>query len=204
MRKSLALLLLAASVAAGFLWMRPAPPSGPPSPAAEAPADCETAKSCGFGDLPLDEVPPVRAEPAPAVTETPLPEDQPVVVVDPAKLREEADRLIAEGRVPEGLERMRQATWANPTAKNHGDLGSILMRLTAVDEALVHLRQAAELDPKNPDRWVELANGYYRKVDPGQAWKAEKRAREAQPGLKLKRGPNGLWLLPGDSAAANP
>lgn len=198
MRKPLALLLLAASVAAGFLVMRPAPPSG------KAPADCETAQSCGIADLPLDEVPPVPVEPAPAAAETSLPEDQPVVVVDPARLREEADRLIAEGRVPEGLDKMRQATWANPTAKNHGDLGSILMRLTAVDEALVHLRQSAELDPKNPDRWVELANGYYRKVDPGAAWKAEKRAREAQPGLKLKRGPGGLWLLPSDSSAANP
>lgn len=200
MRKNLALLLLlAVSVAAGFLLSRPAPEPGQAEPA------CETGTACEIA-LPLDEVPPAPAEPAPASAppETPLAEEQPVVVLDPVKLREEADRLIAGGQVPEGLDKLRQATYANPTAKNHGDLGSILMRLTAIDEALVHLRAAAELDPKNPDRWVELANGYYRKVDPGAAWKAEKMAREAQPGLKLKRGPGGLWLLPSDSAAANP
>src|SRR6187549_2271765 len=67
-------------------------------------------------------------------------------------LREEADRLIRDGKVPEGVEVFRRAVEAEPTAKNHGDLGSLLYRLTAFDEAAIHLRAAAELDPTNADR----------------------------------------------------
>lgn len=201
MKRNAALsLLLALSVAAGFLLWRPAP---------EAPresADCASGSRCEIPEATAAE-PATSPEPdqsaAPAERAAPA-ADGPVVVVDAVKLREEADRLIAEGRVPEGIEALRQATYANPTAKNHGDLGSLLERLTAFEEALRHLKAAAELEPGNPDRWVDVANAAYRAVDPGEAWKAERRAREAQPGLKLKRGPGGLWLHTGDSAAGNP
>lgn len=194
------LLLLAASVVAGFLLLRSGVEREPVRPVEERAAS--TAPAAG----PTPDTAPSPAPPPAAETvspPTPSPDENPVVVVDAVRLREEADRLIASGHALEGIELMRQATAANPTAKNHGDLGSLLLRLTAVDEALVHLRQAANLDRRNPDRWVDLANAYYRKVDLGEAWKAERRAREAQPGIELKRGPNGLWLRPGDSASAN-
>jgi len=112
--------------------------------------------------------------------------------VDAEALREEADRLIHEGRVRRGLDVFRKAVEADPSAKNHGDLGELLYKLTALDEAAVHLRAAAELDPGNADRWIALANLYYRKVDLGEAWKAEARAREAEPGLQLGRDSQGL------------
>lgn len=113
---------------------------------------------------------------------------------DGAALRAEADRLVAAGKVIEGIEVFRKAVEAAPTAKNHGDLGSLLYRLTAFDESARHLRAAAELDPGNADRWIALANAYYRKVDPGAAWKAEKRAREAEPGLELGRDADGMRI----------
>jgi Flp pilus assembly protein TadD len=126
-----------------------------------------------------------------ASTRTPVPRS-PAAAVDGATLRAEADRLIAEGRVVEGIDVFRRAVEAAPTAKNHGDLGSLLYRLTAFDEATLHLRAAAELDPGNADRWIALANVYYRRVNPGAAWEAEKRAREAEPGLELARDAEGM------------
>lgn len=196
------LLLLVASVAAGFLLWKPAPPA--PQPAA-----CDAGDSCAVpaateepeASTPAD---PGQSLPPPAPAPSAAKADGPVVVVDPVRLRAEADRLIAEGRILEGVEALRQATYANPTAKNHGDLGSLLEKLTVFDEALRELKAAAELEPGNPDRWVDVANAAYRAVDPGEAWAAERRAREAQPGLKLQRGPGGLWLRPSDSTARNP
>lgn len=118
----------------------------------------------------------------------------PAAAADGAALRAEADRLIAAGKVIEGIDVFRKVVEAAPTAKNHGDLGSLLYRLTAFDESARHLRAAAELDPGNADRWIALANAYYRKVDPGAAWKAEKRAREAEPGLELGRDADGMRI----------
>ncbi len=134
-------------------------------------------------------VPPERPATPPPVTPS---RPSPVAAADGAALRAEADRLIADGKVIEGIDVFRQAVEAAPTAKNHGDLGSLLYRLTAFDEAARHLQAAAELEPGNADRWIALANAYYRKIDPGAAWKAEKRARAAEPGLQLGRDGDGM------------
>ncbi|MFN2375526.1 MAG: hypothetical protein ABR538_03255 [Candidatus Binatia bacterium] len=127
-----------------------------------------------------------------------------VSAADAVRLREEADRLLAEGRVPDGIEALRKATEADPSARNHGDLGALLQRLTAFDEAARHLQRAAELDPTSADRWIALANVYYQAVNPGEAWKAERRAREAEPGLQLGRDASGMRIRKGDSAGAQP
>jgi tetratricopeptide (TPR) repeat protein len=196
------LLVLAPPVllaAAGLLWMKTRPPAEGP----EAAASCGgTEHRCEIAEVAPEAPPPASS--APPAPDAPSAAEAPLVVLDPVGLMEEADRQIAEGRVAEGIENLRQATYANPTAKNHGDLGDLLLRLTAIDEALVHLRAAAELDAGNPNRWIDLANAYYRKVDPGEAWKAERRARELLPEGAMQRGPGGLWRKTGDSATPNP
>lgn len=111
--------------------------------------------------------------------------------------REDVDRLLAAGKVQDAIDAFRKLVVTEPTAKNHGDLGTLLYTLTAFDEAAVHLRAAAELEPGNADRWIALANVYYRKVNPGEAWKAEKRAREAEPGLELGRDGTGMRVRQG-------
>ena len=130
------------------------------------------------------------AEPSPAVQP-----DEPARGCGPA---------VAEGKVTERIEVFRKVVAVDPTAKNHGDLGALLYRLTAFDEAAIHLRAAAELEPGNADRWIALANVYYRKVDPGEAWKAEKRARQAEPGLELGRDGEGMRVRKGGTAPQNP
>ncbi len=214
-RNAVLAVLFALSLAAGLWMFRP---SG--SPPVATPEPCANDRSCSAGEeeqdpaaqdapaTPAEVVDAVTAEPpSPQPTPpppAPRPASPPVPAPDGKALREEADRLIAEGRVIEGIETMRRATEADPTAKNHGDLGDILQRLTAVDEALVHLRQAAALDPGNADRWIALANAYYRDTNPGAAWAAEKRAKEAEPGLVLGRDKNGMRVRQGDSAPRKP
>jgi len=158
---------------------------------------CEAGGRCASGAI--SEQP---AAPPPALPS--VQRDAPATEPSAAALRQEADQLIRDGKVLEGVEVFRRAVEAEPTAQNHGDLGSLLYRLTAFDEAAIHLRAAAELDPTNADRWIALANVYYRKVDPGEAWKAEKRAREAEPGLELARDGSGMRIRKGDKAPREP
>jgi tetratricopeptide (TPR) repeat protein len=217
MNRTAALLaLFAVSAAAGVWFFVPDDAHEP-----EAPGSCATTAECSSDvaaesaaaspsdpDTGTDSSPP--AAPAPAVLPRAVdpPAPRAATPAEPAAdgkaLRAESDRLFAEGKPLEGIRKLREATAADPTAKNHGDLGDLLARLTAVDEALVHLRQAAELDPGNADRWIALANGYYQAVDPGAAWEAEKRAKEAEPGLVLGRDKSGRRVRQGDSEPRKP
>jgi tetratricopeptide (TPR) repeat protein len=198
-RRNLMLVAFAASIIAGMALLRARNlKSGAPDPA------CAENASCGSAAVPpsSDVAPP--SAPPPFEPDSIAPKAPQPVPENGSALRDEADRLIADGKVLEGLEVFRRAVAADPTAKNHGDLGSLLYRLTAFDEAATHLRAAAELDPANADRWIALANAYYRKVDLGEAWKAEQRAREAEPGLELARDGSGMRIRKGDKAPRYP
>jgi Flp pilus assembly protein TadD len=206
MKRFSAMAMVLAALAFGAVVLR----RSPRGPTVRERPECADAATCG----PAATAPPpksVRAEPAAAATappwnrgETRAVQPSPAVAADGAALRAEADRLIADGKVIEGIAVFRKAVEVAPTAKNHGDFGALLYRLTAFDEAALHLRAAAELDPGDADRWIALANVYYRKVDPGAAWKAEKRARAAEPGLELGRDAAGMRVRKGDTVPRNP
>jgi hypothetical protein len=185
--------LLAISFTASAWLFRPEERRAPEpeSPSCGEESACSTA--------PVEETTPETSTHEPPMASRQQNAPAPQIGSEVVDLRVEADRLIAEGRVLEGVNMMRKATEADPSARNHGDFGHLLQRLTAFDEALVHLRRAAELDPGNADRWIALANAYYRAVNPGEAWKAEKRAKEAEPGLELGRAANGMRVRKGDS-----
>lgn len=200
--------LLAASVAAGMWLYRPAPRETADSCADGGTCSAEpqaepVAEPSGAGDeaqSTSDIAPSAAAARPPAAPAPP----------DAAALRARADELLAAGQVLEAIAALRAATEADPSAKNHGDLGNLLVKTLALDQGLVHLRKAAELDPKNPDRWLTLANAYYRKVDLGKAWDAEKKAKAADPSLVLEFDAGGRRVRkpapasPGDSPAGKP
>lgn len=187
------LLVLLASAALGAWLFRPAPPR-PATPVAE---------SCGAGDQcgspaaveGAGSSPTAPATPPPTARQAPTPAaPAPEPARDAEAMRAEAERLMAEGKVAQGIDLFRKAVLASPSPRNCGDFGALMLKLTNFDEAIPNLRRAAEMDPGNPDRWINLANAFYLKADPGKAWAAERKAREARPGLKLRRGPDGLWL----------
>lgn len=216
-RSPLPLLALLALAAVAATWaLLPSDGTGPSSVEEAAVDSCaeDVACSAGIADpetdpaaSPIDDVeaaPPAGSPGDGLPAAGPAAGTEPASAADAVRLREEADRLIAEGRAPEGIDALRKATEADPSARNHGDLGALLQRLTAFDEATRHLQRAAELDPTNADRWIALANAWYLAVNPGEAWKAERRAREAEPGLQLGRDASGLRVRKGDSAGAQP
>lgn len=188
MRRFVPLAAFVAIVAVTMVFLRRSDAPPPATPVASVTPPSATATAASLPTAVVAALPPTRVAPPSAVPPSPA------AAADAAALRAEADRLIAAGKVVEGVEVFRKAVEAAPTARNHGDLGSLLYRLTAFDESARHLRAAAELDPGNADRWIALANAYYRKVNPGEAWKAEKRAREAEPGLELGRDADGMRI----------
>jgi tetratricopeptide (TPR) repeat protein len=199
MKRFLPLAFLLAAVLAGAVLLRQ------PKQSLERATPERGGTATGRAEAPAPAQPTMApTAPPPARPGTPMVQPSQAVPADGAALRAEADRLIAEGKVVEGIDVFRKAVEAAPTAKNHGDFGGLLYKLTAFDEAALHLRAAAELDPGNADRWIALANVYYRKVNPGEAWKAEKRAREAEPGLELGRDDEGMRVRKGATAARNP
>lgn len=191
-----------AAVALGAWWSIPRPspqPSLSPQPAEARRAGDKSSAPSEFAPAQRSATtPPAAGSPAPAPA-TPPPRDP----LRAAGLRARADALLKDAKIPEAVDAFDAAIEADPSsARNHGDLGRLLRDLTAIDRALYHLRRAAELDPGNADRWIELANAYYLKPSPGDAWKAEKRARQADPNLKLRRGRGGLLERADDTAAA--
>ncbi len=198
MRRVLIAAALLVSVAALGFWRRPRE-----RPAASRPASGVVARPTSITAPTASPVglPAARANPPPSPPATAVPA---TARTASAVRREDVDRLLAEGKVLDAVEAFRAVVAAEPTARNHGDFGSLLYRLTAFDEAALHLRAAAELDPGNADRWIALANVYYRKVNPGEAWKAERRAREAEPGLELGRDPDGMRVRKGEATARQP
>lgn len=203
MNRKAALLLVAAAVAAGAwtAWRpRAQAPQAERAPQAEQSAgSCtnDTGASCTSGAE--DARPPADVRQR---SRRPTEEgaatgaaDAPATPADSAaegdRLRDQADRLLAEGRVHDAVDAMRKAAEIEPNARNHGDLGALLERLTAFRDAARHLTLAAELDPSNADRWLAAANAWYRAVEPGEAWKAERRAKQAEPGIELRRDAGG-------------
>jgi len=212
-------LLLVASVAAG-LWLFAREPH-----TTTAPAPCAssaTAEEGACGAVPAGEATQgddEATDPAEESSRAEAPESQPDSADEPeaeptpppvaeappsaeeiVAWREEAWHLLKSGDLRGGIDLLERAVEADPTPQHHGELGRILRDATAIEQALYHLSRAAELDPGNADRWIELANAWYRKPDPGKAWAAERRAREAEPDLRLRRGPDGLWQREGDTA----
>ncbi len=180
--------LLALSVAAGaWLFM--------PAPQTESVRSCDEGGACTAPEVAAPDESAAEDSQQTSAPEQPVAVDRtaqapaaPAAAAPPADgiaLRKQADELRAAGRIPEAIVALKAATRADPSARNHGDLGEMLASVLAMDEALVHLRKAADLDPGNADRWITLANAYYRKMDPGKAWAAEKRAKQADPGLEL-------------------
>ncbi|MCC6765517.1 MAG: tetratricopeptide repeat protein [Deltaproteobacteria bacterium] len=194
MRRVLVATALLGLVVGIEFWRRPRERAAPARPAPTAAASPTTAVAPAASP---NAPPAARATPPPRGSAPPAP-------TAGAVRREDADRLLAEGKVMEAVEAFREVVAAEPTARNHGDFGGLLYRLTAFDEAAIHLRAAAELDPGNADRWIALANVYYRKVNPGEAWKAERRAREAEPGLELGRDADGMRVRKGEATARQP
>jgi tetratricopeptide (TPR) repeat protein len=77
--------------------------------------------------------------------------------------------------------------------------GRLLVLMTAYGEAWPQLERAAQLDPENPQVWVELMSFYERSQLLERAQYARERAEDAAGGREIVRDESGLWELEGNS-----
>jgi tetratricopeptide (TPR) repeat protein len=104
------------------------------------------------------------------------------------------------GDVKGALELFEAAAQADPShVRTRSDYGRLLTLMGAYEKALPHLQRAAELEPENPQVWVDLLSYYERNTLLERALYARQRAENLAKGRKLERDPSGLWVLEGES-----
>lgn len=119
----------------------------------------------------------------------------------PIDATELADALLAQGHtaladgdMEAGLQAFRRAVEFDPSASTHAALGRLYLRAAATNDAVFHLRRSAELDPQNPDRWIDLANAYFLKQELGEGWRAVDTAKAVEPGIEIERDENNFLV----------
>jgi Flp pilus assembly protein TadD len=139
--------------------------------------------------------------PAPSVSRVPGTPPGPLAAIADASVRAEAAALIAQaadarsrGDLRATLALLQAAVARGPTVETHAALGGLYLELGATSPAESNLRSAVEGDPRNPDRWIALANALALKPDPMGAAGALDRARAAMPGVQITRNADG-WLV---------
>jgi tetratricopeptide (TPR) repeat protein len=93
--------------------------------------------------------------------------------------------LFAAGEYEDAIEAYRTAVELYPSAQTHAALGGLYFKLAARSLAYGEFRKAVELDPHNADLWIALANAEHLRTAIGRSWYAIKKAREAEPGIRI-------------------
>ena len=104
------------------------------------------------------------------------------------------------GDIESAVEFFQAAIKADPNdPQSRLNYGRLLVLMTARDEAWPHLEKAAQLDPGNPQVWVDLMSLY----DQSQLFErlnyARERAEDLAGGRAIVRDQTGLWVLEGNS-----
>jgi tetratricopeptide (TPR) repeat protein len=134
------------------------------------------------------------ALPAPAPRTTP-----PDARTESARALEgEALEAWKHGKVETALEKFEAAVSADPDdAQVRGSYGRLLMLMTVHAKAYPHLARAAELEPDDPQVWVDLLSFYERNGLPGLAVEARQKAEDLAGGRKIEQDATGLYVLEG-------
>lgn len=82
---------------------------------------------------------------------------------DVVALYDQADRLKAEGRLDEAVDKLREALAVDETYPlAHAALAVVLQRLGRHDEAIAEARRVCELEPQDPFSFTALSVTYQR------------------------------------------
>lgn len=101
--------------------------------------------------------------------------------------------LLAAGEYESAIETYRRAAELYPSAQTHAALGGLYFKLAARSLAYVEFRKAVELDPDNADLWIDLANAEHLRTAIGHSWHAIKKARDAEPGIRIVQNRAGFY-----------
>ena len=104
------------------------------------------------------------------------------------------------GDIESAVEFFQAAIKADPNdPQSRLNYGRLLVLMTARDEAWPHLEKAAQLDPGNPQVWVDLMSFYDRSQLFERLNYARERAEDLAGGRAIVRDQTGLWVLEGNS-----
>jgi tetratricopeptide (TPR) repeat protein len=81
--------------------------------------------------------------------------------------------------------------------QSRSDYGRLLTLMTDYERALPHLEKAAELEPRDPQVWLDLETFYERNELFERAAYAKQRADQLAGGRNAIRDDNGFWILEG-------
>ena len=102
------------------------------------------------------------------------------------------------GKIEDALKAFEKAVEADPDdAKIRGSYGRLLTLMTTYDKAYPHLKRAAELEPEDPQVWVDLLSLYERDSLIDQAIEARRKIQELAGGRELVQDESGLYVLEG-------
>ncbi len=105
------------------------------------------------------------------------------------------------GEVREAMSLLQQAIETDPDDPHSRTQYARLMLLAmSYSEALPHLERAAELNPYDPQVWLDLATYYEKKLIHERSWEALRRAEELAGGRGFSREErSGFWVIEGES-----
>ena len=102
------------------------------------------------------------------------------------------------GDIQGALDKFDAAVMADPDdPEPHSDYGRLLTLMTDYQNAMPHLERAAQLNPGDPQVWLDLATFYERTELFERAAYAKQKADQLAGGRKVIRDDNGLWILEG-------
>jgi tetratricopeptide (TPR) repeat protein len=102
------------------------------------------------------------------------------------------------GDIAAAIGKFDAAVKADPDdAEVRSQYGRLLTLMTDYKQAYPHLERAAQLKPRDPQVWLDLATIYEKDTLLERKQYALKKAEELAPGAKYERDENGFYFLPG-------
>ncbi len=117
---------------------------------------------------------------------------------DALLLNDRALQAAETGDIRGALELFEAAVSGAPSvAPPYTNYGRLLTQMAAYEEALPLLERAAQLEPEDPQVWLNLQTLYERAVQLERAYYARKQAEALAPGWRIVRDAKGFYTLEG-------
>jgi hypothetical protein len=105
-----------------------------------------------------------------------------------------------QGEIPQAMDHFAQAIEQDPDDPlPRTQYGRLLVLAMDYENAVTHLKRAAELSPDDPQIWLDLATVYEKANVMDRTWASRRRAEELAAGREIRQDPvSGFWVVDGN------